>query len=92
MIEQLTFSWSGMIESLPAWKRTIFIDGAKIFAPATLADYEDRAFFRASFDGVEIIHASGHIYLRLDWIEHEYPEARPACLALRSLAAKEAVS
>lgn len=62
---------------LPKWQKTAFVQDGTVYVPAmTGCGKEQMTFLCASFDGEPVHMLDGHPFLRLAWVEQEYPDPR----------------
>lgn len=75
-------------EDVPRWKRSACVVGNKVFVAAGLFGDERVQMMKILFDGGEVIQSDGHLYIPVNWVVKEYPEAKASV----SAAAKKAIA
>ena len=57
------------------WKRSAGVDDSGcIWVPAVIAGNELLVFLAIGYDGLEGVMLDGHLFVRSDWMRHEYPD------------------
>jgi hypothetical protein len=75
-------------ERVPPWKATLIVRGSVIYAPAACSPLDEQtAFLHAHFDGEELLLHDCHPFVRVDWLEENYPSWADVYQAMRRAAA-----